>query len=471
MSDDRSDKRKRAKKAKKPEPESPAEGKAASPKSDKAYSLAETVKGFPRTPGVYLMKDDKDRVLYVGKARSLRDRVRSYFQPPFAAEKTENLMAAVVNIEYLELPSEVTALLMEARLIKDLQPKFNCRVKDGKTFPFLAVSLREDFPRVKVIRGIQKKNYRYYGPFVDAKGLRAALRILQRVFRFRNCDLDLKVGDKRLKFTRPCLLYHIQQCSAPCAARIGKLDYRRDIKRFRRFLEGKRKPILREIEEEMKKEAGKLGFERAALLRDQLRALESLIDAPLGGNEFAEFQSLVAPVLDDPSGALAELGALLGLPVPPRTIEGVDIATIGGTESVGSIVTFLDGAAFKDGYRRYRIKTAPSDDDYAMISEVARRRFRRLAEEGEFYPDVFLIDGGRGHLTAVRKETNALEVEGTRLLAIAKKEELLYTEDDEVPLRLPSNSPALSLLRQVRDEAHRFARHYHHLLRGKRILK
>jgi len=322
---------------------------------------------------------------------------------------------------------------------------------------------------VKIVRDTQEKNWKYYGPFVDIGGLRAAIRILQRVFRYRNCDLTLSAKDKRLKYNRPCLLYHIEQCSAPCAARITKADYRRDIKRFRTFLEGKRKPVFREIEAEMKKEAERLNFERAVLLRDQKKALESLAHAPVSGKEFGEFQSLVAPIVGDPAGALEELAEALGLSGAPRTIEGIDIATISGQESAGSPVTFVDGVVFKDGYRRYRIKEADTDDDYAMISEVAQRRFRRLAEEGEFYPDLFLIDGGRGHLSAVRKVLDKLGIEETALIALAKKEELVYLEGKSRAVRLAGNSAALALLKQVRDEAHRFARHYHHLLRGKRI--
>ncbi len=430
----------------------------------KLSDLRKKVAGFPRAPGVYLMKDNRGRVLYVGKASDLRDRVMSYFRDSTSDDRVQlpMLLEAVADVECLEASSEVDALLMESRLIKDIQPKHNVRLRDDKSYPYLEITRGEDFPRVRITRNAVRGS-RLFGPFVDVKGLRQALQLVQRVFRFRTCKLDIDATDEKRRFFRPCLLHYIQSCTAPCAGRVSKTDYARQIDELVRFMQGKQSLLKRQIKRRMKRAADALDFEKAAQLRDELTALEALSRRPLRGDYPA------AEVLTiDPQEGLREIEEVFELDYTPRSIEGVDIANLGGQESVGAIVSFIDGRPFKPGYRRFRIKTVERIDDYAMIREVVARRFKRLKEEGETYPDILLIDGGAGHLSAARSVLGKLGVKLLLTVGLAKEEELIHLPGRRKPLELERRSPALRLLQHVRDEAHRFAQHYHHLLRRKR---
>ncbi len=240
-------------------------------------AAAEKVKSFPHKPGVYLMKDAAGRVIYVGKAKDLRSRAGSYFLKAAAEEqRTARLVQEIRDIDFLEAESEVDALLLEARLVKDIQPKFNQDLKDDKTFPYLEIHTREEFPRVEFTREPRQRGTKLYGPFASASGLRGAIQVLQKIFRFRTCSLDIHEDDQRWKWFRPCLLASIHQCSAPCNLRISKEQYRKDIRRLQRFLEGEKKSLLAQMREEMEAAARELRFEEAARLRDQIRLLETL---------------------------------------------------------------------------------------------------------------------------------------------------------------------------------------------------
>ncbi len=433
-------------------------------KDARIISLKEKIAGFPDKPGVYLMKNAKGVVIYVGKAKSLRDRVRSYLYPDKDTRtKVSVMMSQVDDIEHVEAETDVDALLMEARLIKDIQPRYNETLKDAKTFPYIEVTLGNDFPGVFFTRYADRKKSRFFGPFTDARGLREALHLTQRIFKFRTCTLDIREDDGRRRFNRPCLLYYIDCCTAPCSAYVSREDYLANIRMFCRFMEGNRKPILSELRSKMEAASAALQFERAAVFRDQIKALESLGRR----GEFGEFPEVSVGPIVDPKDGLVELLERLELPDMPRTIEGVDIASIAGQECVGALVKFIDGIPFKPGYRRFRIKTVKGVDDYAMIAEVVARRYTRLMDEA--FPDIVLIDGGLGHLHAAKEALDRTGVKPPVLMAIAKREELLYVEGRNDPLKLPRNSAALRLLQHVRDEAHRFAQHYHHLLREKRV--
>ena len=429
-------------------------------------TLKEKIASFPDKPGIYLMKDAKGVVIYIGKAESLCDRVRSYLYPDKdTRSKISVMMSQVADIEYVEAESEVDALLMEARLIKDVQPKYNERLKDSKTFPYIEVTMGDEFPGIYFTRYGDRKTSKYFGPFTDARELRQALHLTQKIFRFRTCTLDIREDDPKRKYNRPCLLYYINCCTAPCSAYISREDYMANIKMFCRFMEGKRKHILDELRKKMEEASGTLQFERAAIYRDQIKALESLGRR----GEFGEFPEVSIGPIVDPKDGLMELMERLSLLEMPRTIEGVDIASIAGQECVGALVKFIDGIPFKPGYRRFRIKTVKGIDDYAMIAEVVARRYTRLMQEDEVLPDIILIDGGLGHLHAAKAALETIHVKPPVLMAIAKREEILYVEGRDAPLKLPRNSAALRLLQHVRDEAHRFAQHYHHLLREKRV--
>jgi excinuclease ABC subunit C len=445
----------------------PAQGPVPASGVDGGFEFAAgKVREFPQTPGVYIMKDAAGVVIYVGKAKNLRARAGSYFLKAAADDRrTADLVREIHDIDFVPAESEVDALLVEARLVKDIQPKFNQELKDDKTFPYLEIYTREDFPRVEFTRQPQDRGTKLYGPFASAGGLRGAIQVLQKIFKFRTCSLDINDGDEKWRWYRPCLLASIQQCTAPCNLRISKEDYQRDIQRLRMFLEGKKKQLLGEMKAEMEAAAKELKFEKAARLRDEIHLLETL-------DKRGELDEHVQPEVFfiDPKKGLAGLKKVLKLDKVPRTIEGVDIAHLGGDETVASLVRFIDGLPFKPGYKRFRIRGVSGIDDFRSIHEVVARRFARLHDEMEIFPDLLLIDGGKGQLHAAMAAFNELGIEPPAMISIAKREEELFVPGHEEPLRLSRHSYALRLLQYVRDEAHRFAQHYHHLLRRKTTL-
>jgi excinuclease ABC subunit C len=424
---------------------------------------AAKVREFPRSPGIYLMKDGAGRVIYVGKAKNLRSRAGSYFLKGAMAERrTSDWVQEIADVDFVACDSDVDALLMEARLIKDVQPKYNRELKDDKTFPYLQITTREDFPRVEVTRKPRDRGVRLLGPFANAGSLRGAVQGLQRIFRVRTCSLDIDDGDERWRWFRPCLLASIKQCTAPCNLRISKEEYRKDIDRLIRFLEGGKVRLLAEMQGEMEQAAKELKFEQAARLRDEIRLLERL-------DRRGELDTHAQPEVFyvDPKKGLAGLKKVLKLAETPRTIEGVDIAHLGGGQTVASVVQFLDGLPFKPGYRRYKIVGVSGIDDFRSIHEVIARRYKRLSETDEVFPDILLIDGGKGQLNAALAAFRDQEITSPTLLSLAKQEEEVYLPGEAEPLKLSRHSFALRLLQYVRDEAHRFAQHYHHILRRK----
>jgi excinuclease ABC subunit C len=400
-------------------------------------------------------------VIYVGKAKDLRSRAGSYFLKAAAEEpRTARLVQEIRDIDYLEADSEVDALLVEARLIKDIQPKFNQDLKDDKTFPYLEIHTDEDFPRVEFTREPSPRGTKLYGPFASAAGLRGAIQVLQKIFKFRTCSLEIEEGDSRWQWFRPCLLAAIRQCTAPCNLRISKEEYRKDVRRLQKFLAGNKQGLLQEMREEMLAAAGDLRYEEAARLRDEIHLLETLDQR---GELDTHVQPEVFPV--DPKKGLAGLKKVLGLQKQPRVIEGVDIAHLAGAETVASLVQFIDGLPFKPGYKHFKIRQVEGIDDVASIHEVVARRFQRLRDEGEVFPDILLVDGGKGQLNAALAAFSALEIEPPTVISLAKRLEEVFVHGADEPLRLARHSFALRLLQYVRDEAHRFAQHYHHLLR------
>ena len=433
------------------------------PATDSETPPHEKVRTFPTTPGVYLMKDALGRVIYVGKAVNLRSRAGSYFTEAAAVDRrTADLVPEIKDIDFVPTDSEVDALLLEARLIKDIQPRFNTELKDDKSFPYLQITTHEDFPRVEFTRKPESKGVKLYGPFTSAKKLRATISVLQKIFRFRNCTLDIEEDDEKWRWYRPCLLASINQCTAPCNLRISKDDYRRDIRRLRMFLDGKKSRLLKELRDEMQTASLELKFERAARIRDEIKALE---DLSLRGDLEQDVQPEVFFI--DPKKGVEGLRRAFKLPAPPRRIEGVDIAHLQGGETVASLVQFIDGLPFKHGYKRFKIRTVDGVDDFASIHEVILRRFKRLSQEGESLPDLLLIDGGKGQLNAAMSALRSLDIEPPFTLSLAKREEEVFLPGESEPHRLSRHSFALRLLQYVRDEAHRFAQHYHHLLRKK----
>jgi excinuclease ABC subunit C len=427
---------------------------------------AERVRAFPQTPGVYLMKDAAGLVIYIGKAKNLRARAGSYFLKAAREEpRTAVWVQEIAAADFVEAESEVDALLMESRLIKDIQPKHNRERKDGKSFPYLQITTREDFPRIEVTRTPRSSGVKLYGPFLSASTLRGAVQVLQRIFKFRTCDLDIEEADTKWQWFRPCLLASIDQCTAPCNLRISKEEYRQDVRRLRMFMEGKKKKLLQQMREEMQSASDAREFEQAARLRDEIHFLETL-------DERGEIDTHAQPEVFhvDPKKGLVGLKKVLALDAVPRTVEGVDIAHLGGSDTVASVVQFIDGLPFKPAYRRYKIRGVQGVDDFRSLHEVVSRRFRHLAEADQVFPDLLLIDGGRGQLNAVMQAFEQLKLTPPTVLALAKREEEIYLPGVDEPLRLSRHSFSLRLLQYVRDEAHRFAQHYHHLLQSKSAL-
>jgi excinuclease ABC subunit C len=318
----------------------------------------------------------------------------------------------------------------------------------------------------------EMKSARVIGPFVNAGALREAVTLLQRVFKFRTCTLDIVEGEEKNRFFRPCLLYTIGQCTAPCAAKVTRLGYAEDIARFVKFLESKRSVMLREMREEMDRAAGALEFERAAGLRDQIKAIEKLEERAAKSDGW---QPETEAALIDPKKGLRALRKVLEIEGEIRCVEAIDIAHLQGGETVGSKVCFVDGRPLKNEYRRYRIRSVSEDgsanDDYRSIREVVLRRYREAGSGNELYPDVILIDGGLGQLHAALEAFEHLDMRPPMVISLAKKEELIYVQRRGEPIRLGRENAALRLCQAIRDEAHRFAQHYHHVLRRKRTIE
>jgi excinuclease ABC subunit C len=437
---------------------------------EKFDAIRRKIKTFPTGPGLYFMKGQADKVLYIGKAKNLRSRVASYFQPggeiaTARGPKITEMLSKVKTVDFLETETEVDAVLKEARLIKDIRPPYNSDLTDDKTFPYLEITIGEDFPGVYITRKPRPTGSRLFGPFAGAKDLRLVLVELQKIFKFRTCALDIKEGDPKRRFFRPCILYSIKQCTAPCAAKVGKSEYKEIIKDFIKFLRSKRSTILRQLKRQMAEAAEALEYEKAAMLRDRIRLIERLDRRGLPEED-------VQPEVfaGDPTEALLRLRNLLQIPDQVRIIEGIDVANISGAEAVGSLVKFIDGKPFKSGYRRFKIKTVEGIDDYAMIAEVVRRRYKYALRGEELWPDLVLIDGGLGHLRAAEAALRRMKAPDVKIASIAKRQEDIYLQGSSEPVRLPAHSPARKLLQYVRDEAHRFAQHYFHILRTKKML-
>lgn len=438
--------------------------------TDRYEKIRQQVKDLPAGPGLYFMKAGGDKVLYVGRAKHLRSRVASYFQPgsdiaTARGPKIVEMISKVTTIDYLETKTDVDAMLQEARLIKDIHPPYNTDMADDKTFPYLEIVTSEEFPGVYITRTPRLKGSRLFGPFASAKDLRGVMVVLQKIFKFRTCRLDITVKDEKRRFFRPCLLYSIKQCRAPCAAKIEKSEYKKIIKDLIKFLQSKRSVVLRQLKKQMAEASETLDYEKAGLYRDRIGLIERL---DRRGSPERDVQPEVFAA--EPAEALEKLQKILKISQPIRIIEGIDIAHIAGEQSVGSLVKFIDGKPFKSGYRRFKIKTVKGIDDYAMIAEVIKRRYKYALRGEELWPDLVLIDGGLGQLHAAETAFKQINAPAVNIVSIAKKEEQLFVQGSTKALKLSRNSPALKLLQYVRDESHRFAQHYYHILRKKSLL-
>lgn len=408
--------------------------------------LKRKVDALPEAPGVYIYKDASGNIIYIGKAKVLKKRVQSYFNR-FLSAKTQALVGRIVDLEYILTPTEFQAQLLEASLIKEKQPQYNISLKDDKSFPLIRIS-DDAFPAITICRNKDPEKRRkdkaiYYGPYANSNVLRRALKAVRKIFGFRTCAAMP---------ARPCLYHRLRLCPAPCAGLIDAQKYAEIIRDIRLFLDSKYEQLIDTLSFEMRRASEERRFEDAAVLRDRIFALCAI------GRDTVHFTS---------ADQLEDLKHLAGLKHMPLRIEGFDISNISGQEATGSMVSFYKGAPDKKNYRRFRIKTVSGIDDYAMIREVVRRRYARLTTERAGLPDLVIIDGGKQHLAAAQEVLAGLGV-SCALLSIAKEDENLYIKGRDKPVRLKHDTPALNLIRRVRDEAHRFARAYHHLLHSKK---
>jgi excinuclease ABC subunit C len=537
-------------------------------------------KTLPRRPGVYLMKGAQGRVLYIGKARDLRQRVSSYFQPSRPSHpRTDVLVRSVRDVDFIVTDSELEALILEQSMIKEYRPRYNVNLKDDKRYPYVRLTVGHPVPRLEITRRLGDKRSRYYGPYADVASLRHTVKRLRRAFPLRVCsDARVQQHDQR-----ECLDYFIGSCSAPCTHRVSESDYGEIVRAFTRFLGGQSREVVEELRDEMNRAAAAREYERAAVFRDRLRATESVLRrqnvAKPGGEDVdvvgiaADDDSALGLVLRVRAGTLIgkeervlartggspldEILALfvmqfylgdrtlptrLALPVEPserelfeawlgrraghrvrvavprrgplaglvrvaarnaalslreRTasaaggapaapeldelrraldlrsvpvkIEAIDVSTIQGQDTVASVVVFENGAPRRSLYRRYRIRRVAGADDFASIQEVVDRRVSRALAEGAALPDLVLIDGGAGQLSAARRALAKYDIADLPIIGLAKREERIVFPDSRGTLRLSRRSEGLKLLQRIRNEAHRVAVQYHRRLRSRRL--
>lgn len=412
--------------------------------------LKEKVSSLPESPGVYMFKDASGTILYIGKAKSLKKRVQTYFSRLLDA-KTQAMVAKIADIGYRLTPTEAQAQILESSLIKEEQPHYNIDLKDDKSFPWICIT-KEEFPRISICR--RKKHEspgeaEYFGPYTNVKLLRQAFKLVRRVFGFCTCRRE------RENRKKPCLYHRLGLCPAPCAGKINKVDYAEIIEEIRLFLNSKYERLIEKLSRKMQEASRGQRFEEASKIRDQINALGAIGNAGGGALSLNEMEDLKNLAL---------------LPHLPYRIEAFDISNIQGKSACGSMVSFYKGEPDKNNYRRFRIKTVSGIDDYRMLAEVVSRRYSRLLDERLKLPDLVLIDGGKQHLMVALRELGKLKLK-LPVISIAKDRENIYIKDKEAPLRLEQDTPALNLIRRVRDEAHRFAISYHRLLRKKRLLK
>jgi len=469
--------------------------------------LADKVKNAPLLPGCYLYKDEFGKVLYVGKALVLRDRLQSYFAEPQRLEaKIINMLKQAYDIDYLTTDSEFEALALENNLIKKYRPKYNRINKDDKNYLWIEIDKKEDFPKINLVRDKSKKSAEYFGPFVASMPIKRIIRMLRRIFPYRTCNRIIKEiitednGNKSTKIyssnSLPCLYYHLGLCQAPCAGLIRKNTYRANVKKIIRFLKSGKKHLVDELQIEMQKLAGQQDYEKAKILRDQISDLNYVsqkIDVDINTDE----TSFIEEKLAKRSAALEDLIMLfdnnklslqkINFKDKEFKIECYDISNIQGTNPVGSMVVFVNGEPAKKLYRKFHIRSKSTPDDFGMLQEVFGRRFKKIKNKDKndiksktskydasfnILPDLIIVDGGKGQLSVAYQVLTEKKLD-IPVAALAKKNEDLFLVKEVsgellfVKKILSKNSLARFLLQRIRDEAHRFGVKYHRKLRTK----
>jgi excinuclease ABC subunit C len=440
--------------------------------------LQEKISKVPMVPGVYKYLDSEGKVIYVGKAKNLRNRVKSYFRLNFDKDtKTQALVDNIYDLEYIEVSSELEALILEEKLVKKFQPKYNILLKDDKSFLYIVIRdnlvrishEEKNFPVVFPARKTDlKKDDLYFGPYPRAEVARFVLRSLRKIIPYRDCSISKFRTYQKLG--QGCLYGHLGLCSAPCVGQVHMTHYQKDINKIVKFLDGKFAKIINEVVDEMKEASKKEDFERAAKLRDIVKKFEYLTINTSKIESFVENPLLIEDII---SSSLDNL--LKYIPILkeyPQRIECYDISNTSGKEATASMTVALDGRLVSSEYRRFKIKLKKTPDDFAMLSEVLERRFKRsLIDDSWRLPNLIVLDGGKGQLSSGISVAKELGIE-TAIISIAKREEILYYEKDGefFEVKLPKQDETLKLIQRLRDEAHRFAKKYHHQLRLKKLL-
>ncbi len=429
---------------------------------DISSKVQEKLRSLPDKPGVYLMRDRSGRIIYVGKATSLRNRVRHYFQSATlrsGAPKLRGLVRSIDDLEFIVVRNEAEAILVEGRMIKEYRPRFNVAFKDDKRFLLLRVQMSDPFPRFETCRIDRKDGATYFGPYANSDSARATLEFIEKHFGIRACR-PLVPGPED---HRHCHNDIVRFCAAPCIARVTPEAYRERVEAACAFLHGERNDILEKLDGEMKEAAANMQFERAANLRDLLLHLRKAV------REKARGEKSLALRAEDARAGVRELESALHLPRPPSVIECFDISNISGTHAVASMVCAVDGMPHPQRYRHFRIKSVEGSDDPASMAEVIRRRYSRVLAEKLPLPDLVLIDGGVTQLGAARRELAALGLADLPSAGLAKRFEEVYLGDTMSlpPVYLPRDGNALKVLQRIRDEAHRFALTHHRTLRAR----
>lgn len=427
-------------------------------------SLREKLKNLPDKPGCYLMRDRRGRIIYIGKALSLRRRVQSYFRPATLRQgdpKLRGLVNSVHDLEWIVTRSEDQALLTENELIKQHLPRYNILLRDDKRYLAVRCDLRAPLPRLTTTRLLRDDGAEYFGPFPSgARFVRPVIDYLEQQFGLRRCTPIRPDAEAY----RHCHDDVIRTCSAPCVGRIGAAEYRARVAEACAVLHGERPAFLEDLREQMAAAAAALDFERAARLRDIWMGLREMARqrarGPLGTPEMHRA---------DAANGLRQLQAALGLARPPAVIECFDISNTSGVLPVASLVCAIDGLPDRRRYRHFRIREVEGPDDPRMIAEAVRRRYSRLVQEELPLPDLLLVDGGITQLRAARETLKDLGLTQLPSAGLAKQFEELVVDDGRGPIRLPRDSDGLKVVMRLRDEAHRFAITHHRRLRNRRV--
>ncbi len=551
-----------------------------------AQSPQEKLNTLPKKPGCYLFKDKNNKIIYIGKAKVLRNRVRSYFQDSrFEGPKIERLKTRIAYFETIVTDSETEALILEMNLIKEYKPRYNINLKDDKSYPYIRVT-KERFPRIFPTRTIIRDGSRYFGPYTDVRSMRNLLKSVKRIFPIRSCNYDLTEAVVAKKKYKLCLDYYIKKCDGPCEGLVGEEEYNSMVERIVNFINGKNNQVVRELQEKMWKLSGAQRYEEAARFREQVQSIQNfqykqkvvtdedldrdivavavddddacgvvfkVRDGKILGrqhfflNGVAEeaFESVVTSflkqfylksdfvpeeillptevedaeevkqwlseerekavkLLNPKKGQKAKLVKMalknarllleelkleklkakdfiahsvkalqrdLRLNDPPLRIECFDISNIQGTDPVASMVTFVNGRPKKSDYRKFKIRVKETPDDFAMMAEAVERRYRGSLASKLDSPDLILVDGGKGQLSAAEQVLSKLNKTGQPIAALAKRLDEVFVPGASEAQNIPKTSSGLKLLQQIRDEAHRFAVTYHRTLRKKRTIQ